>query len=83
MIRKLVILSREAGYRVEQADVKKELFIPEKYFEGSVEEFWRRIPEVDADFEQRRRRLEARRVALAFRGLHGERPDRSIAARGG
>ena len=63
VIRKLVILSREAGYRVEQADVKKHLFIPEKYFEGSVEEFWRRIPEVDADFEQRRRRLEARRVS--------------------
>ena len=34
VIRKLVILSREAGYRVEQADVKKHLFIPEKYFEG-------------------------------------------------
>lgn len=66
VIRKLVILSREAGYRVEQADVKKELFIPEKYFEGSVEEFWRRIPEVDADFEQRRRRLEAAGLRWRF-----------------
>ena len=59
VIRKLVILSREAGYRVEQKDVKKELFIPEKYFEGSVEDFWKRIPEVDASFEERRRKLEA------------------------
>ena len=59
VIRKLVILSREAGYRVEQADVKKHLFIPEKYFEGSVEDFWRKIPEIDAEFEQRREKLEA------------------------
>lgn len=33
VIRKLVILAREAGYPVEQADVKRNLFIPEKYFE--------------------------------------------------
>ena len=59
VIRKLVILSREAGYRVEQADVKKHLFIPEKYIEGSVEDFWRKIPEIDAEFEQRRKKLEA------------------------
>ena len=59
VIHKLVILSREAGYRVEQADVKKHLFIPEKYFEGSVEDFWRKIPEIDAEFEQRRKKLEA------------------------
>lgn len=59
VIRKLVILSREAGYRVEQADVKKHLFIPEKYFEGLVEDFWRKIPEIDAEFEQRRKKLEA------------------------
>ena len=59
VIRKLVILSREAGYRVEQADVKKHLFIPEKYFEGSVEDFWRKIPEIHAEFEQRSKKLEA------------------------
>ncbi len=59
VIRKLVILSREAGYHVEQSDVKKQLFIPEKYFEGSVEDFWRTIPEVDADFEKKRKKLEA------------------------
>ena len=39
VIRKLVILAREAGYPVEQADVKRNLFIPEKYFEGSLEDF--------------------------------------------
>ncbi|MBQ4280167.1 MAG: bifunctional aspartate kinase/homoserine dehydrogenase I, partial [Rikenellaceae bacterium] len=59
VIRKLVILSREAGYPVEQEDVRKELFIPAKYFEGSVDDFWKRIPEVDADFEVRRKKLAA------------------------
>ena len=39
VIRKLVILAREAGYKVEQEDVKRNLFIPESYFEGSLDDF--------------------------------------------
>jgi aspartokinase/homoserine dehydrogenase 1 len=31
VVRKLVILTREAGYRVEQADVEKNLFVPDEY----------------------------------------------------
>ncbi len=57
VVRKLVILSREAGYRVEQDDVKKNLFIPPEYFRGSIEDFWRHLPELDDEFEARRRRL--------------------------
>ena len=57
VVRKLVILSREAGYAVEQDDVEKHLFIPEKYFEGSLEEFWKNIPELDGEFETRRKKL--------------------------
>ncbi len=59
VVRKLVILAREAGYKVEQSDVEKQLFIPDSYFDGSLEEFWTRLPELDADFEVRRQRLEA------------------------
>ena len=59
VIRKLVILTREAGYKVEQEDVEKNLFVPDKYFNGSVEDFWRTIPELDADFEARRKQLAA------------------------
>lgn len=58
VIRKLVILTREAGYRVEQSDVKKNLFIPNKYFEGSLDDFWNSIHEMDAEFENIRQRLE-------------------------
>jgi len=59
VIRKLVILTREAGYKVEQEDVEKHLFVPNDYFEGSLDDFWRRLPELDADFEARRKVLEA------------------------
>ena len=58
VIRKLVILTREAGYKVEQADVEKHLFVPDSYFEGSLDEFWQNLPQLDADFETRRKALE-------------------------
>lgn len=66
VIRKLVILSREAGYRVEQGDVERRLFLPETYFEGSIEEFWRMLPRTDAAFEEHRQRLEAEGKRLRF-----------------
>ena len=59
VVRKLVILAREAGYRVEQEDVEKHLFVPEEYFKGSLEDFWKNLPALDADFEARRKELEA------------------------
>ena len=59
VIRKLVILSREAGYKVNQEDVKADLFIPKEFFDCTMEEFWQKLPSLDADFEQRRKRLEA------------------------
>ena len=59
VIRKLVILAREAGYRVEKSDEKRDLFFPEKYFEGSLEDFRCDIKEMDAEFEEKRQQLEA------------------------
>jgi len=59
VIRKLVILTREAGYQIEQSDVEASLFIPDSFFCGDVETFWRNLPSLDADFEERRRRVEA------------------------
>ena len=59
VIRKLVILAREAGYRIEQSDVKKNLFVPDDFFEGTLDDFWKKVPSLDADFEARRKVLEA------------------------
>ncbi len=66
VIRKLVILTREAGYKVEQDDVEKHLFVPDSYFEGSLDDFWAKLPELDADFEARRQRLEAENKRWRF-----------------
>ncbi len=59
VVRKLVILSREAGYKVSQQDVEKKLFVPQSFFEGTVDDFWKRLPTLDAEFEQQRKQLEA------------------------
>jgi aspartokinase/homoserine dehydrogenase 1 len=66
VIRKLVILAREAGYQVEQDDVEKHLFVPEKYFQGSVDDFWNTLPELNADFELRRQDLEKKGLRWRF-----------------
>ena len=66
VIRKLVILAREAGYQVEQEDVEKHLFVPETYFQGTVEDFWKTLPELDADFEARRKELEVQGLRWRF-----------------
>ena len=59
VVRKLVILTREAGYQIEQDDVEKHLFIPQQLFEGTVDDFWRQLPSLDADFEAQRQQLES------------------------
>ena len=74
VIRKLVILTREAGYRVEQQDVKKCLFVPDNFFSGSVDDFWRNLPTLDADFESKRQVLEqeGKRWRFVAKMDHGE-----------
>lgn len=54
VVKKIVILAREAGYRIEQSDVEKESFIPADLFDGDVDNFFKRLPAVDAEFEQKR-----------------------------
>ncbi|MDE5794867.1 MAG: bifunctional aspartate kinase/homoserine dehydrogenase I [Muribaculaceae bacterium] len=59
VMRKLVILTREGGYNVEQEEVERNLFIPEELLNGTIEDFWQHLPDLDADFEERRKVLEA------------------------
>ena len=66
VIRKLTILARESGYRVNMEDIEAHLFIPNSLFEGSLEEFWEKLPGLDAEFEARRQRLEAEGKCLRF-----------------
>ena len=66
VIRKLVILTREAGYEINQEDVEAHLFVPDSFFQGSLEDFWKNLPSLDADFEVRRRQLEAKSKQWRF-----------------
>jgi aspartokinase/homoserine dehydrogenase 1 len=74
VIRKLVILTREAGYTVEKNDVKINLFIPESYFEGSLDDFWIKIRDLDDEFETMRKRVEAekKRIRLVAKMNRGK-----------
>jgi aspartokinase/homoserine dehydrogenase 1 len=66
VIRKLVILAREAGYQLEQEDVEKSLFVPDSFFEGTLDDFWKQIPTLDAEFEARRKVLESQNKHWRF-----------------
>lgn len=66
VIRKLVILAREAGYSIEQEDVDANLFIPQELFDGTLENFWAKLPELDKEFEERRKELVAERKHWRF-----------------
>lgn len=66
VVRKLVILTREAGYKVEQDNVEKHLFVPDKFFKGSIDSFWENLPSLDAEFERRRKGLEAENKRWRF-----------------
>ena len=66
VVRKLVILAREAGYKVEQDDVEKHLFVPDEFFKGSIDDFWKNLPSLDADFEAKRKVLESENKRWRF-----------------
>ena len=64
--RKITILARESGYKMEQSDVEKHLSVPAEYFEGSVSDFMSRITELDPVFEKMRSEAEIEHKKLRF-----------------
>jgi aspartokinase/homoserine dehydrogenase 1 len=66
VLRKLVILTREAGYSINQEDVEAKLFVPQSFFDGTMEEFWQNLPSLDADWEARRQMLESQNKVWRF-----------------
>ena len=55
--RKILILARESGYQLEMDDIKINRFIPDSFFEGSLDDFWDSIATLDGKFENDRQRL--------------------------
>lgn len=66
VVRKLVILAREAGYAVSQEDVEKNLFIPDEMFEGDSDDFLHKVTALDTDFERQRAEAEAAHERFRF-----------------
>ena len=72
VIRKLVILAREAGYRIEQSDVEKHLFVPDSFFRGTLDEFWKNLPSLDAERRRKVLESEGKRWRLVSRYENGK-----------
>jgi bifunctional aspartokinase / homoserine dehydrogenase 1 len=72
VVRKLVILGRESGYKLSQEDVVQKRFIPDSYFNSTLEDFWNSIQEMDTYFEAERLILEKEKKKWRFVGLMEE-----------
>jgi aspartokinase/homoserine dehydrogenase 1 len=55
--RKLLILARESGYRLEEGEIEVKPFLPESLFEGSKDAFWEGVEKLDEEFETRRLKM--------------------------
>lgn len=58
VVKKIVILAREAGYEIEQKDVVREPLLPHECFEGSMEDFLEKVRKIDNEFEDKRKEFE-------------------------
>ncbi len=66
VVRKLVILSRESGYAVEQSDVEITPILPTELFDGSIDNFFSHLQSVDIEMEKRRLAAEKRGCRLRY-----------------
>ena len=57
VVRKILILSREAGFPIEKKDVQVKSFLPEECFKGSIDDFFDEVRKYDEEFEQKRIQL--------------------------
>ncbi len=57
VVRKILILAREAGYVLEKEDVVVNKFLPDECFEGDLNDFFEKVKGYDAVFEQKRKEL--------------------------
>jgi len=56
--RKILILARESGYRLEMYEIAIKRFVPDELFEGTLDQFWDGISALDEEFENKRKILE-------------------------
>jgi aspartokinase/homoserine dehydrogenase 1 len=66
VVRKLIILSRESGYPAEKEDVMIQTFLSADCFEGTLDDFWKKVEPLDAGFEAQRKELAAQNKKWRF-----------------
>jgi aspartokinase/homoserine dehydrogenase 1 len=66
VVRKILILAREAGYLIEKEDVEVIKFLPDDCFKGSLDNFYARVRELDDDFEKKRKMLASQNKKWRF-----------------
>jgi len=64
--RKILILARESGYPLEMSDITIDRFVPDEFFDGSLDDFWKNISQLDDGFEEKRKELEAENKKWRF-----------------
>jgi aspartokinase/homoserine dehydrogenase 1 len=57
VVRKILILAREAGYAIEKEDVVVNKFLPDDCFEGDINDFFEKVKGYDEGFEEKRKTL--------------------------
>ena len=57
VVRKILILAREAGYSLEKEDVIVNKFLPDDCFKGDLNDFFEKVKEYDVVFENKRKEL--------------------------
>ena len=57
VVRKILILAREAGYNIEEKHVTVNRFLPDECFKGDLNNFYRKVEKLDHEFEKERLRF--------------------------
>ncbi len=66
VMRKIMILAREAGQQIEMEDITNQYFLPASCFEGSVEDFYTEMEKQEAHFKKLYEEAVAKKCKLKF-----------------
>ncbi len=66
VVRKILILAREAGFPLEKKDVKVQKILPDECFSGDLNTFYEKVRELDHRFEEQRKELEKQNKKWRF-----------------
>jgi len=66
VVRKILILSREAGYPLEKEDVLVKKFLPDECFKGDLNSFFENVKKYDSEFEEKRKELAEKNMKWRF-----------------